>query len=169
MADVEQRQKMIPLITWNSLWSTCLRVDVWSQCDGFGFFGSKLILSNNQSKATLWVLSTHLRLRLWIFRACVWLLDLFLRHNCDVNYSFSELHGFLCLLRCWHLHQDFKNPSQRIEYDSSSGIDEYFVAHIRYCSVDDGLIDRNDRSEKQIDVSIDTAEVYWLLSTSFAS
>ena len=47
-------------------------------------------------------------------------------------------------------------------------IDEYFVAHIRYCSVDDGLIDRNDRSEKQIDVSIDTAEVYWLLSTSFA-
>ena len=46
------------------------------------------------------------------------------------------------------------------EYDSSSGIDEYFVAHIRYCSVDDGLIDRNDRSEKQIDVSIDTAEVY---------
>ena len=31
-----------------------------------------------------------------------------------------NFHSFLCLLRCWHLHQDFRNPSQRIEYDISS-------------------------------------------------
>ena len=38
--------------------------------------------------------STHLRLHLRIVGACVWLLNLFLLHNWDVNYSFSEIPQF---------------------------------------------------------------------------
>ena len=38
---------------WNYLWSTCLRFDVW-------ILGSRFIQSNNQSRATLWVLDTCL-------------------------------------------------------------------------------------------------------------
>ena len=60
MADVEQTQKMIPSITCEI--SLCQYV-----CElvlGVNVFdldlGSKLILSNNQSRATLWVLETCL-------------------------------------------------------------------------------------------------------------
>ena len=42
-------KKIIPLIT-----RVCLRVGVWSQCNGFGFWVHKLLLLNNQSRATLW-------------------------------------------------------------------------------------------------------------------
>ena len=38
--------------------------------------------------------SEHLCLHFRIFRACVWLLDLLLLHNWDVNCSFSELPQF---------------------------------------------------------------------------
>ena len=38
---------------WNYLWSTCPQVDSWR-------LGSKLVVSNNQSNATLWVLDTCL-------------------------------------------------------------------------------------------------------------
>ena len=38
--------------------------------------------------------SEHLRLHLRVFTAFVWLLDLFLLHNWDFNYSFSELPQF---------------------------------------------------------------------------
>ena len=61
MADVEQTQKMVPLITCEI--SLCQYV-----CEMvFGvkiifdlILGSKLILSNNHSRATLWVLETSL-------------------------------------------------------------------------------------------------------------
>ena len=45
---------------WNVLWLACLRVGFWCQCTWFGFFGSRLIRSNNQSSATLCVLETCL-------------------------------------------------------------------------------------------------------------
>ena len=45
---------------WNFPLSVCLRVGFWCQCIWFGFLVSKLILSNNQSRATLWVLETCL-------------------------------------------------------------------------------------------------------------
>ena len=61
MADIDQTQQMIPFITREiSLWLECLRVGFWCRCIWFGFCGSKLILSNNQSRATLWVLETCL-------------------------------------------------------------------------------------------------------------
>ena len=61
MANVEQTQKMIPFITCEIfLLSVCLRVVFSCQCIWFGFLVSKLILSNNQSRATLWVLKTCL-------------------------------------------------------------------------------------------------------------
>ena len=57
MADVEQTQKDDSIHhVWNFSWSICLRVGFWCQCTWFWFFGSKMILSNNQSRATLWVL-----------------------------------------------------------------------------------------------------------------
>ena len=43
---------------WNFLLSECLRVGSWCQCIWLGFLGPNLILSNNQSRATLWVLET---------------------------------------------------------------------------------------------------------------
>ena len=60
MADVEQTQKMIPLITCEISLCQCacelvLGVDVFVL-----FLGSKLILSNNQSRATRWVRETCL-------------------------------------------------------------------------------------------------------------
>ena len=45
---------------WNSPLSVCLRVGFWYQCIWFGSWGPTLILSNNQSRATLWVLETCL-------------------------------------------------------------------------------------------------------------
>ena len=45
---------------WNFPLSACLRVGFWCQCIWFGFRRSNLILSNNQSSATLWVLETCL-------------------------------------------------------------------------------------------------------------
>ena len=44
---------------WNSLKSTCLQIGVWCQCNRFEFV-STLILSSNQSRATLWVHVTWL-------------------------------------------------------------------------------------------------------------
>ena len=41
--------------TNNSLWSTCLRVDVWCQCNGFEFWGP-----NSSRQTTLWVSETCL-------------------------------------------------------------------------------------------------------------
>ena len=43
--NIEQRQKVIPFFSW----SECQRVGFWCQNIWFGFFGSKLILSSNQS------------------------------------------------------------------------------------------------------------------------
>ena len=61
MANVKQTQKMIPFITCEiSFWLECRQVGSWCQCTWFGFLGPKLILSNNQSRATLWVLETCL-------------------------------------------------------------------------------------------------------------
>ena len=45
---------------WNFPLSVCLRVGFWRQCIWIWILGSKLILSNNQSRATLWVLDTCL-------------------------------------------------------------------------------------------------------------
>ena len=61
MADVEQAQQMIPLITCEisfgqDVSKLVFGVDVLD----LDFFGSKLIRSNNQSSATLWVLETCL-------------------------------------------------------------------------------------------------------------
>ena len=56
MADVEQMKKIIPFVTCEiTFGQICLRVDVWYQC-----IESRLILSNKQPKATLWVLNTCL-------------------------------------------------------------------------------------------------------------
>ena len=61
MGDIEQMKKIVPLITCEiPFWTKCLRVDVWCQCNGFEFWGSKSILSNNQSRATLLVRETCL-------------------------------------------------------------------------------------------------------------
>ena len=58
MADVEQTEKMIPFITCE----VSLRQYVCELVFGVNVFdsGSKLILSNNQSRATLWVLDSCL-------------------------------------------------------------------------------------------------------------
>ena len=50
----------------------------WCQCNGFGSCGSKLILSNNQSRATLWVLETCLIVGLLPF-------------DCHPNHGFTVL------------------------------------------------------------------------------
>ena len=60
MADVEQTQKMIhssrvkfPFVNMSASWFLVSMHLIW-------ILGSKLILSNNQSRATLWVLETCL-------------------------------------------------------------------------------------------------------------
>ena len=59
MADVEQTQKMIPFITCDI--SLCQYVcELVLGVNVFDFDRFKLILSNNQSRATLWVLETCL-------------------------------------------------------------------------------------------------------------
>ena len=60
MANVEQTQKMIPFITCEI--SFCQYVcELYFGLNVFEFdLGSKLIRSNNQSRATLWVLETCL-------------------------------------------------------------------------------------------------------------
>ena len=67
MADVKQTQKMIPFITCEI--HPCQYVcELVFGVDVFDLdFGSKLILSNNQSKATLWFLETCLMVRLLPF------------------------------------------------------------------------------------------------------
>ena len=61
MADVKQMKKIVPFVTCEiAFWSKCLRVDVWCQCIESEFLDSRIILSNNQSKATLWVPDTCL-------------------------------------------------------------------------------------------------------------
>ena len=64
MADVEQMKKIVPFIhhVWNFLWWSAIRCLV-SMCL-IWILGSKLILSSNQSRATLWVLDTCLILGL---------------------------------------------------------------------------------------------------------
>ena len=44
----------------NYLWSICLRVGVWCQCNGFEILESRSLLPNNQLKANLWVRETCL-------------------------------------------------------------------------------------------------------------
>ena len=56
MANVKQTQKMIPFITWNFPWSVCLRVGFLESMYLIWILESKLIRSNNRSRATLWVL-----------------------------------------------------------------------------------------------------------------
>ena len=59
MADVEQMKKIIPTHhVWDCLLSKCLQAGVLVSMYRIGILGSKLILSNNQSRATLWVLDT---------------------------------------------------------------------------------------------------------------
>ena len=61
MADVEQTQKMIPLITCeNSLGQYVCELVLGVNVIIIWILGSTLILSNNQSRATLWVLETCL-------------------------------------------------------------------------------------------------------------
>ena len=61
MADVEQTQKMIPFITCEiSLCQYVCELDLGVNVFDLDFLGSKLIRSNNQSRATLWVLETCL-------------------------------------------------------------------------------------------------------------
>ena len=61
LADVEQTQKMIRIHhVWVFPLSVCLWVSFWCQCIWFGSWESKLIRSNNQSRATLSVLETWL-------------------------------------------------------------------------------------------------------------
>ena len=64
--------------------------------------------------------SEHLRLHLRIFTAFLWLLDLFLLHNWDFNYSFSELPQFSVLLASLALASRFQESQSKIECDSSS-------------------------------------------------
>ena len=60
MANVDQTQKMVPLITCEIF--LCQYVcELFFGANVFDLnLGSKLILSNNQSRATLWVLETCL-------------------------------------------------------------------------------------------------------------
>ena len=68
MADVEQTKKIIPLITREiTFGQKCLRGDVSYQSIESEFWNQELILSNNQSKATLWVLNTCLSVGLQPF------------------------------------------------------------------------------------------------------
>ena len=69
--------------------------------------------------------SEHLRLHLRIFTAFVWLLDLFLLHNWDFNYSFSELPQFSVPLASLAPASRFQEFQSKIEYDSS----EAFFLH----------------------------------------
>ena len=64
--------------------------------------------------------SEHLRLHLRIFTTFVWLLDLFLLHNWDFNYSFSELPQFSVPLASLAPASRFQESQSKIEYDSSS-------------------------------------------------
>ena len=64
--------------------------------------------------------SEHLRLHLRIFTAFVWSLDLFLLHNWDFNYSFSELPQFSVPLASLAPASRFQESQSKIEYDSSS-------------------------------------------------
>ena len=59
--DVQQSQKIAPFTTRETLFGQqTLRVCFWCQHIWFVFWVSKLILSNNRSNATLWVLDTCL-------------------------------------------------------------------------------------------------------------
>ena len=61
MANVKQTQKMIPFVTCEiSLGQHVCELVFGVNVFDFGFWGSKLILSNNQSRATFWVLETCL-------------------------------------------------------------------------------------------------------------
>ena len=61
MGDVEQMKKILLFVTCEiTFGQKCLRVDFWCQWIESDFKESRLILSNNQSKATLWVLDTCL-------------------------------------------------------------------------------------------------------------
>ena len=58
---LKQTEKIVPLITCEVRFlSICLQIDVWCPHTWFLILGARLILSNNQSKATLWVLDTCL-------------------------------------------------------------------------------------------------------------
>ena len=62
MADIEQAQQMIPLIKCEISFGqdVCELDEVLVSMQLIWIFGSKLIRSNNQSCATLWVLETCL-------------------------------------------------------------------------------------------------------------
>ena len=51
--------------------------------------------------------STHLRLRFGNFRVCGYWICFF------VTIISVKFHSFLCLLRCWHMHQDFKKSQSK--------------------------------------------------------
>ena len=67
IADAEQTQKMIPFITCEISLSICLRLDSWCQCTWFGSWGPNWFYSNNQSRATLWVLEPCLIVGLLLY------------------------------------------------------------------------------------------------------
>ena len=58
--DVQQSKKMVPVTKCTITFASTCEWFFWCQCIRFGFWVSKLILSKNQSSATLWVLETHL-------------------------------------------------------------------------------------------------------------
>ena len=62
--DVQQSKDMVPLITRETLDGQDVSELVFGVTYWIWIFGSKLILSNNQSRATLWVLDTCLRVGL---------------------------------------------------------------------------------------------------------
>ena len=85
MANVKQTQKMIPFVTCEI---TRLRVGFWS-IYLIWILGSKLILLNNQSSATLWVLDTCLIVGHFCPRWSFWSLPRYLQ-GCTTETRIEE-------------------------------------------------------------------------------
>ena len=80
--------------------------------------------------------SEHLRLHLRIFRACVWLLDLFLLHNWTSTILSVNFRSSLCLLRRWHLHQDSGIPVKELNMTLPHLSARYALGELaRFCDV----------------------------------
>ena len=63
----KHRRWVAPLITCEMFFSQCLQVEFFESTYLIRIFGSNLILSNNRSRATRWVLETCLKLGLLHF------------------------------------------------------------------------------------------------------
>ena len=77
--------------------------------------------------------SEHLHLHLRIFRVRDWLLDLFLLHNWDFSYSFSELPQFSVPLALLAPASRFQESQSKIEYDSSSAFCTVRIGDLSLC------------------------------------